>query len=68
MEDSLTQSVVCPTVVGRTAELTALYGLVDRTKGGSRQILLLHGEAGIGKSRLVAEVKAYAVDQGFLVL
>ena len=68
MEDALTQSVVCPIVVGRTAELTALYGLVDRTKGGSRHILLLHGEAGIGKSRLVTEVKAYAVDQGFLVL
>ncbi len=69
MEDLLTQPVVCPAVVGRAAELTALYGLVDRTRDGSnRHILLLHGEAGIGKSRLVAEVKAYAADQGFLVL
>lgn len=68
MEDSITQPVVCPIVVGRTAELTALRLLVDRTKDGSGQALLLHGEAGIGKSRLVAEVKASAADQGFLLL
>ncbi|MBA2283874.1 MAG: ATP-binding protein [Ktedonobacteraceae bacterium] len=68
MENPLTQPVVCPIVVGRTAELTALRLLVDRTKDGSGQVLLLHGEAGIGKSRLVAEVKASAADQGFLLL
>src|SRR6266849_855885 len=67
MENPLTQPVVCAIVVGRTSELTALRSLIDRMKGGSGQVLLLHGEAGIGKSRLVAEVKAYAVGQGFLL-
>ena len=68
MEDSLTRAIVCPIVVGRTAELTALRLLIDRTRSGQGQVVLVSGEAGIGKSRLVAEAKAYAAAQDFLLL
>src|ERR1700730_1675793 len=68
MENPLTRAIVCPIVVGRTAELTALRSLIDRTRNGQGQIALVCGEAGIGKSRLVAEAKAYAAAQGFLLL
>src|ERR1700730_1833480 len=68
MENPLTRAIVCPIVVGRTAELTALRSLIDRTRNGQGQIALVCGEAGIGKSRLVAEAKAYATAQGFLLL
>ncbi len=68
MENPLTRAIVCPIVVGRTAELTALRLLIDRTRSGQGQVTLVCGEAGIGKSRLVAEAKAYAAAQNFLVL
>src|SRR5438034_8774293 len=61
-------SVVCPILIGRTAELAALHLLLDQAKGGKGQVVLLSGEAGIGKSRLIAEAKTYATAQGFLLL
>jgi predicted ATPase len=60
--------VVCPVLIDRVSELATLYGLIDQAKSGRGQVILLSGEAGIGKSRLVAETKAYAAAQGFLVL
>src|SRR2546421_4290704 len=68
MEDPLTRAIVCPIIVGRTAELTSLRLLIDRTRSGQGQVVLVSGEAGIGKSRLVAEAKAYAAAQNFLLL
>src|SRR5437764_244627 len=60
--------IVCPIVIGRTAELTALHLLLERAKSGTGQVVLLSGEAGIGKSRLAAEAKTDATAQGFLLL
>src|SRR2546423_1820097 len=60
--------IVCPIVIGRTAELTALHLLLERAKSGKGQVVLLSGEAGIGKSRLAAEAKTDATAQGFLLL
>ncbi|GAC1566708.1 MAG: hypothetical protein NVS3B14_10430 [Ktedonobacteraceae bacterium] len=68
MKDPLTRAIVCPVLVGRTAELTVLHLLIDRTRNGQGQVALVCGEAGIGKSRLVAKAKAYAAAQDFLVL
>jgi predicted ATPase/DNA-binding CsgD family transcriptional regulator len=59
---------VCPVLIGRKADLSALHALIDQAKGGEGQVALISGEAGIGKSRLVAETKAYAASQGFLPL
>ncbi len=60
--------IVCPVLIGRAADLTALHVLVDQAKRGEGQVALISGEAGIGKSRLVAETKTYAANQGFLLL
>ncbi|MGH8901774.1 MAG: BREX system ATP-binding domain-containing protein [Egibacteraceae bacterium] len=54
--------------VGRSAELDALCTLVDRAADGPGQVGLVEGEAGIGKSRLLAEALAHAEDRGFQVL
>jgi AAA ATPase domain len=62
---SRNKPVVCPILIGRAAELTALHALVDQAKLGEGQVALISGEAGIGKSRLVAEVKTHAIAQGF---
>lgn len=53
--------------VGRRAELAQLEGLLDRTAAGQRSVALVVGEAGTGKSRLVAEVAARAWTRGFVV-
>src|SRR5262245_1713094 len=49
-----------PVMVGRSAELDRLVGLIpsDQDKAGAPRVALIAGEAGIGKSRLVAEVRA----------
>src|SRR5438128_9836788 len=60
--------ITCPVVIGRMQELTTLRLLVDRVHGGEAQVVLVSGEAGIGKSRLVAEAKASAAAYGFLLL
>src|SRR5687768_16371299 len=52
-------------LVGRCAELRTLQRSVDRLERGDRGVVVLQGEAGIGKSRLVAEVLGEA---SFLVL
>src|SRR5205823_2855242 len=68
METFFGTPILCPVLIGRGAELTALRLLVDRARSGKGQLVLLSGEAGIGKSRLVAEAKTYATAQGFLLL
>src|SRR6266436_8559967 len=60
--------VVCPVLIDRVNDLATLQALIDQAKSGRGQVVLLSGEAGIGKSRLVAETKAYAAAQGFLLL
>jgi DNA-binding CsgD family transcriptional regulator/tetratricopeptide (TPR) repeat protein len=58
----------CPVLIGRDAPLAHLRGLVDRAGVGSRHLMLISGEAGLGKSRLVAEATTYARQRGFRVL
>ena len=62
------KSVICPILIGRTRELAALYSLSDVNRSEQGQAALISGEAGIGKSRLVAEARSYGVSQGFLPL
>jgi adenylate cyclase len=42
--------------VGRREELARLHAACDRMRGGEAQVVSLVGEAGIGKSRLIAEL------------
>lgn len=64
----LNTPLVCPTIVGRASELAALQTLVGEVAAGHSRLVLLSGEAGIGKSRLVAALEADAHARGFLVL
>jgi predicted ATPase/DNA-binding CsgD family transcriptional regulator len=67
MPESLPQSILCPVLIGRDAQVAALARLLDQASAGHGQIALISGEAGIGKSRLVAAVVEQAQTQGFLV-
>src|SRR3954470_923654 len=45
-----------PALIGRAAELAQLDAALDTTSSGQARALLIGGEAGIGKSRLVSEL------------
>ena len=57
-----------PVLVGRRAELATALGLVDAAARGRGGALLVTGEAGIGKSRLVDEMRGRAAAAGMTVL
>ncbi len=54
--------------VGRSNEYGQFLGLIARLTARSGQVVLIEGEAGIGKSRLMHEVAAYAQQQALPVL
>ena len=54
--------------VGRTSERAHLLELAERAKAGSGSLVLLAGEAGVGKSRLTLETTEVAHRLGLLVL
>jgi len=55
-------------LVDRVEEMGVLRGAVDRAVRGEGGIVFLHGEAGIGKTRLARELGAYARLRGMQVL
>jgi predicted ATPase len=60
--------IISPVLVGRAFELECLERALTAVQAGAGQCFVLAGEAGVGKSRLVAEVCANAANQGFLML
>src|SRR4051794_32753954 len=62
------QHVRSPVVIGRAAHLAALDAHLHAARDGQGRTILLAGEAGIGKSRLVAEARASAHAHGMLAL
>jgi len=59
---------VCPVMIGRAAQLDAVRQRLDSATGGRGQSVLITSEAGVGKSRLVAEAKRYAAERGFVLV
>src|SRR5512132_2507869 len=56
----MAERVSCPIFVGRAEELRRLEAALERACAGEPAIVLLAGEAGVGKTRLVAELAARA--------
>src|SRR3989454_7713873 len=52
---------------GRDAELALVRGELDRLSGGAETVVVVEGAAGMGKSRLLAEVAAIARSLGIRV-
>jgi predicted ATPase len=48
--------VTSSVLIGRSNELTAVLDAARSAKGGRARIVLLAGDAGIGKTRLIGEV------------
>lgn len=60
--------VSSPVLVGRDEEVDELLATVARGSAPSGGLVLVEGEAGIGKSRLVGELTARATEAGAVVL
>ncbi len=54
--------------VGRERELKRLIESLERASAGDREVVLIGGEAGVGKTRLAAEFSRVAREQGALLL
>ena len=57
-----------PAFVGRRSELAALDGVLARAGKGDGSTVLVEGEAGIGKSRLMARPESHGRAAGLAVL
>ena len=58
---------ICPVLVGRDDMMALADRRLVTAARGSGQLLLLAGEAGIGKTRLLTQIIARAIDLGFSV-
>jgi DNA-binding CsgD family transcriptional regulator/tetratricopeptide (TPR) repeat protein len=67
LPDSLRPAATFP-FVGRSTELDLLHTLMPSAAGAYRRVVLLAGEPGCGKSRLVREFAGEVAERGTLVL
>jgi DNA-binding CsgD family transcriptional regulator/tetratricopeptide (TPR) repeat protein len=64
----MTRRLSSPVFVGRTEELATLLTAADVAASGGASLVLIGGEAGVGKSRLVAEIARQLRADDWLVL
>lgn len=55
-------------IVERAREIDALYGLVAKARSGDGGIALIEGAPGVGKTRLLGELRKRATQQGMQLL
>ncbi|ANP52746.1 DNA-binding CsgD family transcriptional regulator [Streptomyces griseochromogenes] len=55
-------------LIGRTGELARLTGVLERARGGEARAVLVAGDAGVGKTRLLDEVAGQAARAGTTVV
>ena len=63
----MTGRIMSPVVIGRASELAAVDLALETALAGHPDHLLVAGEAGVGKSRLLGELARSAADRGMLV-
>ena len=59
---------ITPVFIGRSEELKQLDQTLDAVHHSTGRCVLFNGEAGIGKSRLIAEIRTRAIGSGFTIL
>lgn len=57
--------VLCPTLIGRAAEIERFDALLDDLESGSGATVVISGEAGIGKTALLRQLARQAAALGF---
>jgi tetratricopeptide (TPR) repeat protein len=67
MRTAFDEPGVCPSLLGRDSQLDALRQAAAGVAAGRGQAMLVAGDAGIGKSRLVRELAAQLEQDGWVV-
>lgn len=67
-EPGIERPLVCSVLVGRDAQVAALDRLIAEAGAGRDRLVLIAGEADIGKTRLVAATRSRAERLGFACL
>jgi DNA-binding CsgD family transcriptional regulator len=67
MSNPVEKAILCPVLIGRAVSLDALRQRIEQARQGRGRTLVLAGEAGVGKSRLVAEASTHATQLGMVV-
>ena len=67
-EPVLDPVVLSRALVGRAQEIASLERALDSARAGAGCGVVIGGEAGVGKSRLIAEARRRAAESGFLVV
>jgi DNA-binding CsgD family transcriptional regulator len=62
------ESMLCPVLIGRSAELGILTAALDGAAEGHGAAIFVTGDAGVGKSRLTSEVARLAAERQVQVL
>src|SRR5260370_10936600 len=62
------ESMLCPVLIGRSAEMRALTEQLDAAGQGKGGAVFVTGDPGVGKSRLAREAIALAASRGYFVL
>ena len=68
MAAPLVKPILCPILIGRGPYLSALHDCIDEAASGHGRVVLVAGEAGIGKSRLISEAGIYASACGLRIV
>ncbi len=64
----MSSSVTAAPLIGRDEELARLTGVLDRARAGAAGAVLIAGDAGVGKTRVLDEVAGRAAGSGMTVL
>jgi len=66
--ESLPSALTCPILIGRVREVLQLDQALRAARAGLGHSVLIAGEAGVGKSRLLAEMASRAANGRFTIL
>ncbi|MGX9882749.1 helix-turn-helix transcriptional regulator [Streptomyces sp. NPDC002276] len=64
----MSQSVAAAPLIGRDEEVARLAGVLERARAGTAGAVLIAGDAGVGKTRVLDEIAGRAADAGMTVL
>ncbi|MEU9433410.1 AAA family ATPase [Streptomyces sp. NPDC048252] len=64
----MSQTVFATPFIGREEELARLFGVLEGARGGESRAVLIAGDAGVGKTRVLDEVATRAARSGMTVL